>query len=113
MQPMDLMNAIIDIQIPADHPAFAGHFPGQPIVPAVVLLDAALHAIADHGGVALERCTLDAVKFKAVIRPGQALTLHYEITGAGSVAFEIRSAERVAALGTIAVGVADRTARGE
>lgn len=29
-------------QIPADHAAFAGHFPGRPIVPGVLILDQAL-----------------------------------------------------------------------
>jgi len=35
----------IDLQIPSDHPAYAGHFPGQPILPGVVLLDAAQRLI--------------------------------------------------------------------
>ena len=37
--------------IPADHPALPGHFPGHPVVPGVVLLDHAIHAI----GAALDR----------------------------------------------------------
>ncbi len=27
------------VTIPADHPSLPGHFPGRPIVPAVVILD--------------------------------------------------------------------------
>ena len=38
------------IEIPAAHPAFPGHFPGMPILPGVVLLDEALHAIAAARG---------------------------------------------------------------
>ena len=38
------------LHIPADHPAFAGHFPGIPIVPGVVLLDEAIQAIAAEIG---------------------------------------------------------------
>lgn len=31
-------------RIAADHPALAGHFPGQPVVPAVMILDEVLAA---------------------------------------------------------------------
>ena len=32
------------IAIPADHPAFDGHFPGQPLLPGVVLLAEVMEA---------------------------------------------------------------------
>ncbi len=38
------MHSETTLRIAPDHPAFAGHFPGAPIVPGVVLLDAAVHA---------------------------------------------------------------------
>ena len=106
------MNTVTDILIRPDHPCFAGHFPGMPIVPGVVLLDEALYAIAARAGVSIDRCTLDTVKFKAAVRPGQAVTLHYEFTGSERVRFELRCAKRVAAMGTISFSVADRAAGG-
>ena len=94
-----------DLPIAADHPAFAGHFPGTPIVPGVVLLDEVLNAISGKAGVAWNRCTLTAVKFKAVVRPGQTVTLRFEFSGPGSVRFELDTAERPVAIGTIVLTV--------
>ena len=52
-----------DFRVEADHPALAGHFPGRPIVPGVVLLDEALAAIeADSGSAPPLR--LARVKFR-------------------------------------------------
>ena len=57
--------------IPADHPALPGHFPGQPIVPGVVLLDRVIEAIeAGHGP--LPPLRLPQVKFLQPLLPGQA-----------------------------------------
>ena len=57
--------------IPADHPALPGHFPGQPIVPGVVLLDRVIEAIeAGHGP--LPPLRLPQVKFLHPLLPGQA-----------------------------------------
>lgn len=54
-----------------DHPALPGHFPGNPVVPGVVLLDRVLDAIeAAHGP--LPALRLPQVKFLRPLRPGQA-----------------------------------------
>jgi len=56
--------------IPADHPSLAGHFPGRPIVPGVVVLDRVVDAIeAVHG--ALPPLRLPQVKFLMPLLPGQ------------------------------------------
>lgn len=70
----------------ADHPAFAGHFPGAPIVPGVLLLDAALHACEAAGtpvtGIA-------AAKFLQPVTPGQSLSLSCRTGTAGRVSADI------------------------
>ncbi len=56
--------------IPADHPCLPGHFPGQPIVPGVVVLDRVLAAIeAQHG--ALGPLRMPQVKFLQPLLPEQ------------------------------------------
>jgi 3-hydroxyacyl-[acyl-carrier-protein] dehydratase len=102
----------IDIHIPADHPAFAGHFPGIPIVPGVVLLDEALDVIARKLGLALERCTLAAVKFKSVVHPGQRVTLRFEFSAPGRVRFELESEGQPVASGTLSEATPDERAHG-
>lgn len=95
----------LSLSFPADHPMFAGHFPAAPIVPGVLLLDAALHAIettaaATGGpplrpGMALHR--VGAVKFFRTVGPGEALSLRWTSGPDGSVHFEWSSGvERVA-----------------
>jgi 3-hydroxymyristoyl/3-hydroxydecanoyl-(acyl carrier protein) dehydratase len=100
------MKTVAAIHIPVDHPAFAGHFPGTPIVPGVVLLDEALHVIATALDVALDHCTLTAVKFTSIVRPGQPLALRFESLPSGRVHFELESAGQVAATGSLSLAAA-------
>lgn len=92
---------VTELQIAADHPAFAGHFPSMPIVPGVVLLDEALHAIARLSGERVDQCTIRAVKFKSVARPGQSLTLQFERMLANDMRFEIHSSGQMIANGIL------------
>ncbi len=39
------MECRIHTTVPGDHPSLAGHFPGNPVVPAVVILDRVLDAV--------------------------------------------------------------------
>ena len=79
------------LEIPADHPAFAGHFPGQPIVPGVVLLDTAQRIIETENPIRL--IGLAVAKFHSPAAPGAALVLDYAINN-GRVRFAIHCGSR-------------------
>lgn len=65
--------------ISPDHPSLPGHFPGQPIVPGVVLLDQVIQAIeASHG--TLPPLRLPQVKFLQPLLPGQRAEIQLEGT---------------------------------
>lgn len=81
---------VMPLPIAADHPAYAGHFPGQPILPGVVLLDEALHALATRLGRQDTAWQLKSVKFHSPVQPGESLTLHSAESPAGGFRFEIR-----------------------
>ena len=96
-----------ELTIAPDHPAFAGHFPAMPIVPGVVLLDLAMHAIGAQAGMDLERCEIIAVKFLSPLLPGEPACVCYDLqagTGANmTLRFDILSGERKLASGTLRI----------
>jgi 3-hydroxyacyl-[acyl-carrier-protein] dehydratase len=98
------------LQIPIDHAAFAGHFPGTPIVPGVVLLDAVVHAARAHLAPPLTGnldngcgyvCQISSAKFLSPVGPGELLTLIGERAPSGAVHFSIVSDSRKVATGTL------------
>lgn len=65
--------------VDSTHPSLPGHFPGNAIVPGVVLLDHVIEAIErTHGP--LRKLRLPQVKFVQPLLPGE--TAHIELTGA-------------------------------
>jgi 3-hydroxymyristoyl/3-hydroxydecanoyl-(acyl carrier protein) dehydratase len=101
------MNGETIFTVPADHPAFAGHFPGKPIVPGVLLLDAAVHAMQQAqaleaaGAAPAQACHISAAKFLSPVGPGETLTMCCTAGAAGGTHFEIRSGARKVATGTL------------
>ena len=60
------------LKIDPEHPALAGHFPGNPVVPGVVVLERVTAALRAWRGERVQR--LDA-KFVQPLRPDEAATI--------------------------------------
>jgi 3-hydroxyacyl-[acyl-carrier-protein] dehydratase len=104
---------------------FAGHFPGNPIVPGVIITE----ALAQAAGIAAasrfretERpifllSAIRTMKFLQAVRPGEEIELQAEMVGATEILLqfkvEARVNEAVVAEGQLVLSVADDARQGE
>jgi len=65
--------------ISAQHPSLNGHFPGNPIVPGVVLLERVEHSIENHL-LDWQVSELIQVKFLLPVLPGQTMDVEIDLT---------------------------------
>jgi acyl-coenzyme A synthetase/AMP-(fatty) acid ligase len=89
------------IEVPKDHPSFAGHFPKFPVLPGAVLLDEALQVIQRERGIDLAGWHVASVKFLDLVRPGDDLQLEHSADKGGTIRFSIRAADRTVASGSL------------
>jgi 3-hydroxymyristoyl/3-hydroxydecanoyl-(acyl carrier protein) dehydratase len=85
-----------------DHPAFRGHFPGRPILPAVVVLTEVLAVIEAQTGRSPQQFMIVTAKFPGAVTPGDSLTFSHANTSSGGIRFEVRSTRGVVASGSLA-----------
>ena len=89
------MDELTTLTIAAEHPALAGHFPGAPILPGVVLLDEMVCAVERARGEG--RWRIGTAKFVRPVYAGETLTLRQERLPNGSIRFSVlRAGEPVA-----------------
>jgi 3-hydroxyacyl-[acyl-carrier-protein] dehydratase len=86
-------------RVPADHPALAGHFPGHPIVPGVVLLDHAVLMAQAHTTGPASGWQVSQAKFLSPCRPGDALVFRLSDGARGGLAFSVLCGDREVASG--------------
>ena len=92
------MDREVRIQVPLEHPCYAGHFPGNPVVPGVVLLELVVEAVA-------RRAPREArnVKFHRAVKPGESFTLHYKEVGT-RLSFRCMDGEQLLVEGSLSFG---------
>jgi len=100
------------LAIARDHPAYEGHFPGHPILPAVVLLAEVLAVLESEtgdsprlqgaGSGTVPGFSVTAAKFVRTVAPGTPLTLAREATAEGGIRFEVIGPAGVVASGRLA-----------
>lgn len=61
------------ITLPADFPAFEGHFPGAPVLPGIVQIQMAVYSIGRAEGRAVQLAEIKKAKFAAPAAPGDTL----------------------------------------
>lgn len=91
----------IMFDIPADHPALPGHFPGRPIVPGVVLLDYAIARIGAALEQALDGYKVSSAKFLSPATPGVPLALSFQANDNGTIRFTVNAGTRAVASGVL------------
>jgi 3-hydroxyacyl-[acyl-carrier-protein] dehydratase len=89
------------LDIAADHPSFAGHFPAFPVLPGAILLDEILKAIELARGIDLRSWHISSAKFLDTVRPRDRLVLEHDAPAPGLIHFTIRIDDRKVASGTL------------
>lgn len=84
----DVASFRVPLCIAPSHPSLPGHFPGQPVVPGVVILDAVQQAVEALAG-ALPALALPQVKFLQPLLPGEAAEIVVESLAPGRWRFRV------------------------
>lgn len=88
------------IVAPLTHPCYAGHFPGSPVLPGVVLLE----LVAEQVGRGVPS-SIPSVKFQRALSPGETFSLRWKHDGA-RVVFRCDIDGEPVAEGTLGFGAA-------
>tara|TARA_R110002072_G_scaffold302958_1_gene490375 strand:- start:13873 stop:15465 length:1593 start_codon:yes stop_codon:yes gene_type:complete len=105
-QEVDVDCCRLELAVPDQSPYFDGHFPGAPILPGVVQLKWAEHFARELLGVNGPFLSMQAIKFKNLVRPGMALELQLQYSAAsGRLEFSFQSSQGQHSQGRLNYGI--------
>lgn len=90
------------VEIPLNHPCFPGHFPGQPILPGVLLLERVMALAQTSLARPLDECTLHNIKFLASVAPGDVLDVQLAGTASNDYRVTVRVVQGEGVEGVVA-----------
>lgn len=109
--------------VTVNEPYFVGHFPGNPVMPGVLIVEALAQTgavlmskslNADVEGKTIMFMSLDNVRFRAPVRPGDVLRMAVEVLRARDVVFKFKGramvGDKVAAEAEFAAMVVEQKA---
>lgn len=96
MVPQHSSTRVID----SEHPSLAGHFPGHPIVPGVVILDEVMRFVEQCG---YDVTTIPNSKFLRPLLPDTAFTIELTEGKSGTMRYRCLDAEGAFASGSVTV----------
>jgi 3-hydroxymyristoyl/3-hydroxydecanoyl-(acyl carrier protein) dehydratase len=101
------------VRVPGESAWFAGHFPGDPILPGIAQLGMVGEVARRALGEPMRLSGFSRIKFKKIVRPGDALTVTLTCRPElpGVLAFRIESGGEVACSGTLSTEQAAGTRR--
>ncbi len=90
-----------EICFASDHPALAGHFPSNPIIPGALLLDEVVRAVSRPGRD--QTMVFRTAKFFRPVRPGETICIRWQDQKNGGIKFECRlvQGDTLAVAGTV------------
>lgn len=94
------MKCVHTLVVAGDHPAFAGHFPGMPVLPGAVLLDEVLHILEEALALDPIEWQIATAKFLEPVTPGDVLTVEHA-SSPDTIRFAVALADRPALAGTL------------
>jgi acyl-CoA synthetase (AMP-forming)/AMP-acid ligase II/3-hydroxymyristoyl/3-hydroxydecanoyl-(acyl carrier protein) dehydratase len=86
------------LEIPANHPAYAGHFPGYPVFPGALLLDHLITVMESTLAPPCRITQISAAKFLSPLRPGESVILRHQLKNA-LISFSVSVDDRIIAKG--------------
>jgi 3-hydroxymyristoyl/3-hydroxydecanoyl-(acyl carrier protein) dehydratase len=85
--------------IPANHPSLDGHFPGNPIIPGVVILDKTLQSMTQH--TPAHSYKIEAIKFLQPFTPPATLTIKLVDKENNKIHFSAMNQDKMIAKGIV------------
>ena len=89
------------VTIGASHPSLAGHFPGHPVVPGVVMLGEIMNTIRQATGRNIEFVGMPSAKFLSPLTPEETLTIRLDQQADGTMEFTCTTGSRVITSGCL------------